>query len=37
MSNALNAVLRVSKADLLKAEEQWKQEQVKKRAAKKVS
>lgn len=35
MGNALSAVLTVSKTDLLKAEEQWKQEQAKKKQAKK--
>jgi len=35
MSNALNAVLKVSKADLLKAEEEGKKSQAKKKLAKK--
>jgi hypothetical protein len=37
MSNALSAVLKVSKADLLKAEDKWKKEQAKKKLAKKPS
>jgi hypothetical protein len=37
MSNALQTVLAVSKADLLKAEEKWKLAQGKKKRAKKSS